>query len=145
MDADDIPLLLEKQPDIFKHEGLWFREVDYFLRNRLPIRVYYQRPGDLILLGPGCLHWVRSMGMTVNSSWNFLEGSPYAFKQMYKRNLLHEKIKKPIVVPMKSLMLDIYLHRGYEFLREYLLEYCAEELRAVKEKAKSVTVNTYVR
>lgn len=72
--------------DIHKSEGLWFADLDFILRNKLYIEYFIQHKGDIVdrscvinisnsfpkvLLGPGCLHWVRAKGLAVNSAWNF--------------------------------------------------------------------------
>lgn len=59
--------------NISKSEGLWFSDWEYPMLNQIPIKVFRQKPGDLVLLGPGCLHWVRSEGMAVNSAWNMCD------------------------------------------------------------------------
>jgi len=43
--------------DIFKKEGVYFPHFDFFLLNQ--IRVFYalQQQGDVILVGPGSIHW----------------------------------------------------------------------------------------
>lgn len=55
----------ESQIDIMVEEGLWFRETEYFIQKGLEVKYTIQKPGDIIVLGPGCLHLVRSEGMSV--------------------------------------------------------------------------------
>lgn len=38
----------------------------------IPVRKVIQKPGDIIILGPGTLHWVRSYGISLQSAWNFM-------------------------------------------------------------------------
>ncbi len=57
--------------NIFQREGMWFGDEDFCLANKIPLYKFYQRPGDLVVLKPGTLHWVRSMGISVQSAWNF--------------------------------------------------------------------------
>ena len=65
-------LVLEKYKlDIKKHEGLWFCDIDFCLANKIPVITFNQRKGDLVLLGPTVLHWVRTLGLTTQSAWNF--------------------------------------------------------------------------
>ena len=58
-------LVLEKYKlDIKKQEGLWFCDIDFCLANNIPVITFNQRKGDLVLLGPSVLHWVRTLGLT---------------------------------------------------------------------------------
>ncbi len=80
MDQKHIPefrnqVLKDFGANISKQEGLWYSSPEYPLYYGLPTMFFYQKPGDLVLLGPGCLHWVRSMGIAVNSAWNFCDNS----------------------------------------------------------------------
>lgn len=50
--------------DIFKSEGQWFCDPDYCIANGIPIKIINQKAGDMIVLQPGTVHWVRSLGLT---------------------------------------------------------------------------------
>src|SRR5262249_46483119 len=57
--------------DIYKNEGLWFSDLDFVLANEIEVSYFLQEKGDIVLIGPGCLHWVRAQGVAVNTAWNF--------------------------------------------------------------------------
>lgn len=65
--------------DILQAEGLWFTNIEYLLERGIPVRKFRQRQGEVVFLGPGCLHWVRSQGKTVQTAWNFAD---YGLEQM---------------------------------------------------------------
>lgn len=44
--------------DILLQEGLWFCNMEFMLENNIPVRQFRQKAGDIVFLGPGCLHWV---------------------------------------------------------------------------------------
>jgi hypothetical protein len=50
--------------DILKQEGLWFADIDFCIGNGIPVTTFNQRAGDMVILKPGTLHWVRSLGLT---------------------------------------------------------------------------------
>ena len=50
---------LKKKHDvnIYLKEGLWYENWEYFLKNKINVLYTVQREGDIILVGPGCIHW----------------------------------------------------------------------------------------
>jgi len=50
--------------DIILQEGLWFADIDFCLGNNIPVVTFNQKPGDMVILGPGTQHWVKSLGLT---------------------------------------------------------------------------------
>jgi len=43
--------------DIFKKEGVYFPNFDFFLLNGIRVIYSLQTEGDIILVGPGAIHW----------------------------------------------------------------------------------------
>lgn len=78
--------------DLFKDEGLWFCDPDFCLGNKLEVITFNQREGDLVILSPGCLHWVRSLGLTTQTAWNFGTCDLYQLRQMYERYQLNQQL-----------------------------------------------------
>lgn len=56
--------------DLYEQEGLWFEKINWFLENGIQIKRILQKPGDLVVSGPGTLHWVRGEGVSLHSAWN---------------------------------------------------------------------------
>lgn len=71
--------------DIYKKEGLWFADVDFCLAKKIPVTCFNQVKGDLVILGPGCEHWVRGFGKAVQTAWNFGTYDEWQFTESIKR------------------------------------------------------------
>ncbi len=73
--------------DIRKHETEWFLDLDISLTyGEKVVVVHQEKAGDMVLLGPDVMHWVRAKGKAVCIAWNFILGRA---KEMgiYFRNL----------------------------------------------------------
>ena len=71
--------------DIYKKEGLWFADVDFWLGKQIPIICFNQREGDLVILGPGLEHWVRAFGKACQTAWNFGSIDKWQLEESFKR------------------------------------------------------------
>jgi mannose-6-phosphate isomerase-like protein (cupin superfamily) len=45
-----------------------------------PVKRFLQRKDDIVVTGPGTLHWVRSFGTAIQTSWNMF---PKSYEQFY--------------------------------------------------------------
>lgn len=45
-----------------------------------PVKRFLQRKDDIVVTGPGTLHWVRSFGTAIQTSWNMM---PKSYDQFY--------------------------------------------------------------
>ena len=53
----------------------------------MPVKVFWQKPGDFVLLGPGCLHWVRSEGIIYYiKAWLLTQRGIFVIKQTFNLN-----------------------------------------------------------
>lgn len=50
--------------------GSWWPLVDDLYENNIPLYRFIQRPGDLVWVGPGAVHWVQAVGWCNNIAWN---------------------------------------------------------------------------
>jgi hypothetical protein len=48
----------------------WWPNVDDLKKEEIKVEVYLQKPGDLVIVGPGTIHWVLSNGVCTHVSWN---------------------------------------------------------------------------
>lgn len=79
--------------DIYKNEGLWYADADFCLARKIPIYNFIQQEGDLVILGPGCEHWVREVGETaVHTAWNFGTMDKWQLEQSIARMDVNNKI-----------------------------------------------------
>lgn len=60
----------EFQIDLYSSEGLWYEKLDWFIERGYPVKRFLQRKDDIVVTGPGTLHWVRSFGVAIQTSWN---------------------------------------------------------------------------
>lgn len=115
IDAEYVPkvrelMLLESGLDIMGDEGLWFRGPEYFLQRNIPVKYTVQGAGDMIVLGPGCLHLVRSEGIAVQTAWNYMPKDLLSAKQMMQRYCINREINYQTVIPIGTLFLDLLNH-----------------------------------
>jgi hypothetical protein len=86
--------------DLFKNEGLWFADIDWCLGHKLKVITFNQRPGDLVMLKGGTLHWVKSLGLTSQTAWNMATCDVDMLKTMMHRYELNKKIGFKSIIPM---------------------------------------------
>jgi hypothetical protein len=86
--------------DIRKHETLWYMDLDTLLTYEVTATVVRQKNvGDLVLLGPDVMHWVRATGRAICIAWNFMLGDAKEMK-LYFRNLEAAASNWSNIVPM---------------------------------------------
>ncbi|CAD8065836.1 unnamed protein product [Paramecium primaurelia] len=134
VDAQHVHKLHQLIPNLYQIEGKWFKEIDFFLENNIPIKYTLQKKGDLVILGAGCLHWVKSLGNTINTSWNLLVYQDHTFQQIYDRQLINDQYKIQSVIPIKNLFLDIFIHHKSFQLKDFLQKFIQEDIQNYKRK-----------
>jgi len=86
--------------DVRKHETIWYMDLDTLLTYEVTATVVRQRNvGDMVLLGPDVMHWVRATGRAVCIAWNFMLGNA-AEMNLYFRNLEEAASNWGNIVPM---------------------------------------------
>ncbi len=50
--------------------GSWWPNVGELHAHGIPVYRFLQKPGDLVWVNAGCVHWVQSIGWCNNVSWN---------------------------------------------------------------------------
>lgn len=98
--------------DLYEQEGLWYEDLDWFISHGYPVKRFLQRKNDIVVTGPGTLHWVRSFGLALQTSWNMMPKSLDQFEAAYHRQEENEKIKfqKGNVIPLKAITLKYLNH-----------------------------------
>ncbi|XP_043190605.1 lysine-specific demethylase 6A-like, partial [Amphibalanus amphitrite] len=61
--------LCEKNGISYLH-GSWWPDMDELLDHGVPVYRFMQRPGDLVWVNTGCVHWVQASGWCNNIAWN---------------------------------------------------------------------------
>lgn len=119
--------LCEKN-DVDYLNGSWWPNLDDLNQANVPVYRFLQKPGDLVWVNAGCVHWVQSIGWCNHISWNI---GPLVYLQYklaierYEWNKL--KFYKSIV-PMVHLSwnlarnIKIQDRRLYEYIRYVLMQ-----------------------
>lgn len=112
VDAEFVPLFRqivkqESRIDILKEEGRWYTDLTFCLRHNIPVAKYIQRPGDTVVLRPGCLHWVRSLENTSNVAWNLGLYELQQLELIYSRYVINCEITFQSLLPVKTFFLDL--------------------------------------
>jgi len=50
--------------------GSWWPVLEDLYRENIPVYRFIQRPGDLVWVNAGCVHWVQAVGWCNNIAWN---------------------------------------------------------------------------
>lgn len=122
--------------DIYLKETLWWPEEKYCLNNGFNLYKGVQKQGDLVLVGCGTIHWVRSVGVTVNSAWNIGPIYMENFVRGFNRDKLNEELKFQSIVPMYTLALDLInntVNQLNEKLKDYLMQKVFEKFNKENE------------
>ncbi|KAK5639667.1 hypothetical protein RI129_012159 [Pyrocoelia pectoralis] len=61
--------LCEKNQINYLH-GSWWPVLDDLYKSNIPVYRFLQRPGDLVWVNAGCVHWVQAVGWCNNIAWN---------------------------------------------------------------------------
>ena len=71
--------------------GSWWPNLEDLYEANVPVYRFIQRPGDLVWLNTGTVHWVQAIGWCNNVAWNVgpLTGEngrlDMAFRFLYRR------------------------------------------------------------
>jgi len=93
--------------DVYNIEGRYFPSVEFCVAHGIPVMIGVQRPGDTAILNGGTLHWVRSGGFAVNSSWNFGLRRADQLELAFQRDKINYDLKIRNIVPLRCLVLEL--------------------------------------
>ncbi|XP_070506208.1 lysine-specific demethylase 6A isoform X3 [Chironomus tepperi] len=65
----EIQALCEKHSTNYLH-GSWWPSLEDLYAANIPVYRFTQRPGDLVWVNAGCVHWVQAIGWCNNIAWN---------------------------------------------------------------------------
>jgi hypothetical protein len=118
---------------------MWWPDYRYLISKGFTVYHGVQKPGDLIIVGIGTPHWVKSCGTTINSAWNIGPKTLHQFKAAFDRAALNVKINFRNLVPIHTLGLDLLNHES-ETLAPDLREYLGKKVQFIIEaEAESLT------
>ncbi|MGH0115066.1 UNVERIFIED_CONTAM: hypothetical protein FKN15_075290 [Acipenser sinensis] len=80
--------------------GSWWPVLEDLYRANIPVYRFIQRPGDLVWINAGTVHWVQAVGWCNNIAWNVGPLTPYQYQLALERYEWNEVKKVKSIVPM---------------------------------------------
>uniref|UniRef100_A0A8C1EE04 [histone H3]-trimethyl-L-lysine(27) demethylase n=1 Tax=Cyprinus carpio carpio TaxID=630221 RepID=A0A8C1EE04_CYPCA len=80
--------------------GSWWPVLEDLYRSNIPVYRFIQRPGDLVWINAGTVHWVQAVGWCNNIAWNVGPLNAYQYQLALERFEWNEFKKVKSIVPM---------------------------------------------
>ncbi|XP_036380037.1 lysine-specific demethylase 6B-like [Megalops cyprinoides] len=80
--------------------GSWWPVLEDLYRSNIPVYRFLQRPGDLVWINAGTVHWVQAVGWCNNIAWNVGPLNSYQYQLALERFEWNEVKKVKSIVPM---------------------------------------------
>ncbi|KAM9455606.1 lysine (K)-specific demethylase 6B, b isoform 2-T4 [Clarias gariepinus] len=80
--------------------GAWWPVLEDLYRSNIPVYRFIQRPGDLVWINAGTVHWVQAVGWCNNIAWNVGPLNSYQYQLALERFEWNEVKKVKSIVPM---------------------------------------------
>ncbi|XP_067112740.1 lysine-specific demethylase 6B-like [Osmerus mordax] len=80
--------------------GSWWPVLEDLYRSNIPVYRFIQRPGDLVWINAGTVHWVQAVGWCNNIAWNVGPLNSYQYQLALERFEWNEIKKVKSIVPM---------------------------------------------
>ncbi|KAI4898374.1 hypothetical protein NFI96_012389 [Prochilodus magdalenae] len=80
--------------------GSWWPVLEDLYRSNIPVYRFIQRPGDLVWINAGTVHWVQAVGWCNNIAWNVGPLNGYQYQLALERFEWNEVNKVKSIVPM---------------------------------------------
>ncbi|XP_056426063.1 lysine-specific demethylase 6B [Hyla sarda] len=80
--------------------GSWWPILEDLYRADIPVYRFVQRPGDLVWINAGTVHWVQATGWCNNIAWNVGPLTPYQYQLALERFEWNEVKNVKSIVPM---------------------------------------------
>uniref|UniRef100_A0A7N8XLD1 [histone H3]-trimethyl-L-lysine(27) demethylase n=1 Tax=Mastacembelus armatus TaxID=205130 RepID=A0A7N8XLD1_9TELE len=80
--------------------GSWWPVLEDLYNANIPVYRFIQRPGDLVWINAGTVHWVQAVGWCNNIAWNVGPLSGYQYQLALERFEWNEVKKVKSIVPM---------------------------------------------
>ncbi|KAM3601750.1 uncharacterized protein V6R79_018280 [Siganus canaliculatus] len=80
--------------------GSWWPVLEDLYSSNIPVYRFIQRPGDLVWINAGTVHWVQAVGWCNNIAWNVGPLNSYQYQLALERYEWNEVKKVKSIVPM---------------------------------------------
>ncbi|XP_018109298.1 lysine-specific demethylase 6B isoform X1 [Xenopus laevis] len=80
--------------------GSWWPVLEDLFHANIPVYRFVQRPGDLVWINAGTVHWVQATGWCNNIAWNVGPLTPYQYQLALERFEWNEVKNVKSIVPM---------------------------------------------
>ncbi|XP_075715373.1 lysine-specific demethylase 6B isoform X2 [Rhinoderma darwinii] len=80
--------------------GSWWPVLEDLYKTDIPVYRFVQRPGDLVWINAGTVHWVQATGWCNNIAWNVGPLTPYQYQLALERFEWNEVKNVKSIVPM---------------------------------------------
>uniref|UniRef100_A0A3Q3APW9 [histone H3]-trimethyl-L-lysine(27) demethylase n=1 Tax=Kryptolebias marmoratus TaxID=37003 RepID=A0A3Q3APW9_KRYMA len=107
--------------------GSWWPNLEDLYERNVPVYRFIQRPGDLVWLNTGTVHWVQAIGWCNNIAWNVGPLTSYQYKLAVERYEWNKLQSVKSIVPMIHLSwnmarnIKVSDHKLFEMIKYCLL------------------------
>ncbi|KAM4560316.1 lysine-specific demethylase 6A-like isoform 2-T2 [Odontesthes bonariensis] len=130
--------------------GSWWPNLEDLYEADVPVYRFIQRPGDLVWLNTGTIHWVQAIGWCNNIAWNVGPLTAHQYKLAVERYEWNKLQSVKSVVPMVHLSwnmarnIKVSDHKLFEMIKYCLLR-TLKQCQWVKEALASAGKETVLR
>ncbi|XP_046481518.1 histone demethylase UTY isoform X1 [Neodiprion pinetum] len=108
--------------------GSWWPSLEDLQEENIPVYRFLQRPGDLVWVNAGCVHWVQAVGWCNNIAWNVGPLTPRQYQLAIERYEWNKLQSFKSIVPMVHLSwnlarnIKVSERRLFELIKKCLLK-----------------------
>jgi histone demethylase len=122
--------------------GSWWPNLDDLRACNIPVYRFIQKPGDLVWVNAGTVHWVQAIGWCNNIAWNVGPITSKQFKSAIERYEWNKAEKYKSIVPMIHLTwnlvrnLEIHDEELFHVIKKFTetqLSYCKSIIKNLEE------------
>ncbi|XP_041856959.1 lysine-specific demethylase 6A [Melanotaenia boesemani] len=112
--------------------GSWWPNLEDLYESNVPVYRFIQRPGDLVWLNTGAVHWVQAIGWCNNIAWNVGPLTAYQYKLAVERYEWNKLQSVKSIVPMIHLSWNMARNiKVSDYKLFEMIKYCL--LRTLKQ------------
>ncbi|XP_028256524.1 lysine-specific demethylase 6A-like isoform X2 [Parambassis ranga] len=130
--------------------GSWWPNLEDLYEADVPVYRFIQRPGDLVWLNTGTIHWVQAIGWCNNIAWNVGPLTAHQYKLAVERYEWNKLQSVKSMVPMVHLSwnmarnIKVSDHKLFEMIKYCLLR-TLKQCQRVKEALATAGKETVLR